>query len=70
MLTENDRLTHEHANGWYSSSSHAGRSKYWSAATKLRLMERLAAYEDTGLTPEEILAMRARERQARHDHDL
>ena len=57
MLTENDRLTHEHANGWYSGTGRAGHSKYWTSATKSQLMERLAAYEDLRLTPAEILAL-------------
>ena len=62
MLTENDRLTHEHASGWYTSTGHIGRSKYWTAATKAALMERLAAYEDTGLKPEEIRGLKAKHR--------
>lgn len=43
-MTENDRLTHRRANA----------AEYWSAATKKYLIERLAAYEDTGLMPDEI----------------
>lgn len=31
---------------------------YWSAATKEALVQRLAAYEDTGLEPEEVLALK------------
>lgn len=45
-MTENDRLTHKRANGI--------KDGYWSAATKERLVQRLAEYEDTGLEPEEI----------------
>lgn len=41
-----ERLTHERVNGI--------KSGYWSAATKETLVQRLAAYEETGLTPEEI----------------
>ncbi len=41
------RLTHERANGI--------KTGYWSAATKEEaLVQRLAAYENTGLEPEEI----------------
>lgn len=45
-MTENDRLTHKRANGI--------KDGYWAAATKEQLIQRLAAYEDTGLEPEEI----------------
>lgn len=41
-----ERLTHERANGI--------KTGYWSAATKEALFQRLAAYENTGLEPEEI----------------
>lgn len=41
-----ERLTHERANGI--------KTGYWSAATKEALVQRLAAYENTGLEPEEI----------------
>lgn len=57
MLTENERLTHRRASGW-GWSQRSGCSEYWSAATKTALMERLAAYEDTGLTPEEVEQMK------------
>ena len=63
MLTQNDRLTHEHANGWYSSTGRPA-SRYWSPATKSQLIERLAAYEDTGLTPDEIRALIARDNRS------
>jgi hypothetical protein len=53
MLNTNDRLVHEHANGWYSSTGKPG-ARYWTNATKAQLMERLGEYEDTGYTPEEI----------------
>lgn len=55
MLTENDRLTHEHAAGWFSSPySRGSHSRYWTNATKSALMERLGAYEDTGLSPQDL----------------
>lgn len=41
-----ERLTHERYNGI--------KTGYWSAAKKDELIDRLAAYENTGLTPEEI----------------
>lgn len=41
-----ERLTHERANGI--------KTGYWSAATKEALVQRPAAYENTGLEPEEI----------------
>jgi len=45
-----DRLTHERVNGI--------KTGYWSMAKKEELIARLAAYENTGLTPEEIKAIR------------
>lgn len=42
-----NRLTHQRVNGI--------KQGYWTAAKKDELVERLAAYEDTGLTPEEIM---------------
>ena len=45
-MTENERMTHQRANGI--------KDGYWSAATKAELVQRLAAYEDTGLEPGEI----------------
>lgn len=42
-----ERLTHERVNGI--------KIGYWSSAKKEDLVQRLAAYEDTGLTPEEIM---------------
>ena len=53
MLNQNDRLTHEHANGWFSSTGKPT-AKYWTAANKQKLIDRLGEYEDTGYTPEEI----------------
>lgn len=58
MLNENDRLTHEHANGWFASPySKGAQSKYWTNATKTALMNRLGEYEDTGYSQEEIRAV-------------
>lgn len=42
-----ERLTHKRVNGI--------KQGYWTAAKKEELINRLAAYEDTGLTPEEII---------------
>ena len=50
-MTENDRLTHKRANGI--------KDGYWSAATKEWLVQRLAAYENTGLEPLEIMHLLA-----------
>lgn len=41
-----ERLTHERCNGI--------KTGYWSAAKKEELVQRLAAYEDTGLDPEQV----------------
>ena len=41
-----DRLTHERSNGI--------KTGYWSPEKKDALVERLAEYENTGFTPEEI----------------
>lgn len=43
-----ERLTHERSNGI--------KTGYWSPATKEALVQRLAAYENTGYEPEEIHA--------------
>ena len=45
-----ERLTAKRVNGI--------KHGYWSPATKEKLVQRLAEYEDTGLTPEEIKALR------------
>ena len=45
-MTENECMTHQRLNGI--------KDGYWSAATKAELVQRLAAYEDTGLEPGEI----------------
>ena len=41
-----ERLTHERVNGI--------KTGYWSAATKEVLVQKLAAYENTGFEPDEI----------------
>ena len=41
-----ERLTHERVNGI--------KTGYWSAATKEVLVQKLAAYENTGYEPDEI----------------
>ena len=48
-MTENERLTHSRASGI--------KTGYWSPSTKAELVERLAAYEDTGLEPQEVQAL-------------
>lgn len=45
-----DRLTHERCNGI--------KTGYWSTAKKEELIQRLAAYENTGLEPEQIEVMK------------
>lgn len=45
-----DRLTHVRSNGI--------KSGYWSPNKKDELVAALAAYEDTGLTPEEIMELK------------
>lgn len=32
--------------------------EYWSASKKDEVVQRLGAYEDTGLTPEEVIALK------------
>ena len=48
-MTENERLTHACGSGI--------KLGHWSSHKKDELIERLAAYEDTGVTPEQIRAM-------------
>ena len=50
-MTENERMTHQRANGI--------KTGYWSPNKKEELVQRLAAYEDTGLEPREIQALAA-----------
>lgn len=45
-----ERLTHERMNGI--------KEGYWSPAKKQDLVDRLAEYENTGLEPEEVLALK------------
>ena len=51
MLSENERLTHERNS---CSVKPDNWSKYWTAASKGQLMERLAAYENTGFSVDEL----------------
>ena len=53
-MRQEDRLTHEYANGPKYNFRQGRALTHWSPATKTELMERLAAYEDLGLKPEEI----------------
>lgn len=46
-----DRLTHQRSSGI--------KTGYWSPNRKDELVERLAAYEDTGLDPQEIYSLKA-----------
>ena len=46
-----ERLTHPHNSGI--------KTGYWSPNKNDELIERLAEYEDTGLTPQEIYSMKA-----------
>ena len=46
-----ERLTHERSNGI--------KTGYWSPEKKDALVERLAEYENTGLTPQEIYKLKA-----------
>ena len=46
-----DRLTHKRSNGI--------KTGYWSPDRKDELVERLAEYENTGLTPQEIYKLKA-----------
>ncbi len=47
-----ERLTHPRSSGI--------KTGYWSPDKKDALIERLSAYEDTGLTPQEIYSLKAR----------
>ena len=48
-----NRLTHERCNGI--------KTGYWSPEKKEELVKALAAYENTGLTPEEIIDLKERD---------
>lgn len=50
-MSELQRLTHERSNGI--------KSGYWSQYKKDDLINRLAGYENTGLTPDEIMQMKS-----------
>ena len=61
-----ERLTHKRANGI--------KEGYWSPNKKQELVDALAAYEDTGLTPEQIRVLKERDmakrcRQSIFDYD-
>ena len=55
-MTENDRMTHQRASGI--------KTGYWSPNKKEELVQRLAAYEDTGLEPQEVQALAAASRRS------
>lgn len=50
-----NRLTHERCSGI--------KPGYWSSQRKEILIDRLGQYEDTGLTPAEILELKSRHRE-------
>ena len=56
-----ERLTSQRVNGI--------KTGYWSAASKEEVVQRLAAYENTGLEPKEIQDMieRMQDREEKHD---
>ncbi len=54
-MESSDRLVLEHAAGY---GVKPGSSRYWTAATKGALMERLGQYEDTGMSPAEVREMK------------
>ena len=61
-----ERLTHKRANGI--------KEGHWSTNKKQELVDALAAYEDTGLTPEQIRVLKERDmakrcRQSIFDYD-
>lgn len=45
-MKESDRMTHKRVNGI--------KTGFWSAASKENLVQRLAAYENLGLSPDEM----------------
>lgn len=55
-----ERLTHKRSNGI--------KSGYWSPAKKEELVQRLATYEDTGATPEQLKIIE--EEYSRMAHEL
>ena len=56
MLKVEDRLAYQHAGGEVKQTKY-GWAKYWSPASKYKLVERLGEYEDLGYTPEELREM-------------
>lgn len=65
-MTVVERLTHKRANGI--------KEGHWSPNKKQELVDALAAYEDTGLTPEQIRVLKERDmakrcRQSIFDYD-
>lgn len=52
-----ERLTHSRSSGI--------KTGYWSSEVKETLVQRLAQYENTGLTPDEIREMRSREKTSK-----
>ena len=52
-----ERLTHERSNGI--------KEGYWSPNKKEELIQRLAAYENTGLTPEKINQLKEKQKKQR-----
>lgn len=52
-----ERLTHERSNGI--------KEGYWSPNRKEELIQRLAAYENTGLTPEKINQLKEKQKKQR-----
>ena len=57
-LREEDRLTIPHAN-YEVRKVQGGYTAYWTKASKLELMNRLGEYEDIGITPEAVRALKA-----------
>lgn len=51
-----DRMTHERVNGL--------KTGYWSPEKKEELVQRLAAYENTGLTPDQIQELKLKKDNA------
>ncbi len=57
MLQDKDRLAVPHT-GHELKRTKYGFTRYWTAASKFDLMNRLGEYEDTGYSPEEIKSIR------------
>lgn len=54
-----ERLTNKRVNGI--------KTGYWSTSKKEELVQRLAEYEDTGLTPEQVQQLKERDTEKRLD---